>query len=171
LESQDLVTLKTSVSRDVRGFSYVKLHGSMHWRSSRNAAAMVLGVAKEEQIDKEPLLHYYFELFETAINRPNVVICIVGYGFRDAHINRRLARAVSEHGARLVVVSPDAPEALSERLLLAGADGGELLWGAIDHWPYSLVDMFPQRSSARDLSVPALNVYRSVFADFDTHGR
>lgn len=66
---------------------YVKLHGSLNWRSFDGSDAMVIGDRKEEQINKEPLLKWYFEIFKEVLFQTERKLMVIGYGFGDEHIN------------------------------------------------------------------------------------
>lgn len=77
----------TEVQEDASNlFYYVKLHGSRNWRSSNGQGLMVIGGNKPAQIHREPLLRWYFEIFNQVLSRPNRRLLVIGYGFRDLHI-------------------------------------------------------------------------------------
>ncbi len=52
---------------------------------------MVIGHAKSEQIKCEPLLNWYFELFNQQLNVTNTKLLVIGYGFNDEHINKAIS--------------------------------------------------------------------------------
>jgi hypothetical protein len=85
---------------------YVKLHGSYGWKSCNGGDQLVLGHDKENEIDREPLLREYWRFFKEMINEGNKRMLIVGYGFRDQHVNKALLEAIEIHGLKLCVVDP-----------------------------------------------------------------
>ena len=120
LKDEDWVTLPDGVQLEPtrssfwdassqNNFVYVKLHGSYGWRSADGTNAMVIGGEKEERIEKEPLLKWYLNLFQEVLRGPECNLLVIGYGFRDKHINAVIARAIREHDLRLLIVSPQQP--------------------------------------------------------------
>jgi SIR2-like domain len=95
-----------------KGFAqiaYVKLHGSQGWLSHDGSDAMVIGTQKVSRIETEPLLKWYFSLFEQVLNTPETRLLIVGYGFGDAHVNQFIVNAIGK-GLKLYVISPQSPQ-------------------------------------------------------------
>lgn len=87
-------------------FVYIKLHGSYGWIGHDGSDAMVIGHTKTRIIEKEPLLKFYLSLFKRVLNEGDRNLVVIGYGFRDDHINKILADAVDSKGLRLHVVLP-----------------------------------------------------------------
>ncbi|MCK4608477.1 MAG: SIR2 family protein [Gammaproteobacteria bacterium] len=84
---------------------YIKLHGSYTWKySESDDDIMVLGGQKKNQIQKEPLLKYQFELFKDNI-ATDADLMIIGYGFRDKHVNKILLEGCGK-GLRLHIINP-----------------------------------------------------------------
>lgn len=117
LKEQDLVRLPSAgdvqaaqgrLADQRAGLLYVKVHGSQHWISESGEPRMVLGKAKSTQIVSEPLLDWYFKLFEEALLRPGCRLLVIGYGFRDLHVNDVLKRAARQ-GLRMHILSPTPP--------------------------------------------------------------
>jgi hypothetical protein len=145
---------------------YVKLHGSVNWLDAGDGEAMALGVNKPEAINKIPLLAWYFDLFREAISRNETKLLIIGYGFRDEHINKCLFDAINEYGLQLYVISPEDPAFFKKKLTTKGEyDGyngraseisneGTTIWRAVKaYFPYKLSDIFPfsgKRTAALD---------------------
>jgi hypothetical protein len=95
---------------------YIKLHGSYDWRLSNRADLMVLGRAKSQLIQSHPLLSWYFSLFEEVLQAGARNLVVIGYGFRDEHINNVIADAIRDHRLRLFVVSPESPAQFRYRI-------------------------------------------------------
>lgn len=85
----------------------VKLHGSYNWIGIDGSHAMVIGSNKEEQINKEPLLKCYFEIFKKVLSQSQRYLLIIGYSFGDKHINDVIANAVKNHGLKIYILSPE----------------------------------------------------------------
>jgi hypothetical protein len=99
-------------------FQYIKLHGSWNWRASDGKSGMVIGRGKETRIMQEPLLSWYLETFESVLSKEGRKLFVIGYGFRDPHINEVIARCVNEHGLELYVLSPLPPDEFEHHLKL-----------------------------------------------------
>lgn len=91
--------------RDLNGFNYIKLHGSYGWLSSDGFDGMIFGKNKPEDIAKEPLLNFYKWLFKEVVCRDGVTLLVIGYSFRDSHINEVILEAMQKKGFRLIIVS------------------------------------------------------------------
>ena len=103
--SGDLPGIVTSEEKN-QHFAYVKLHGSTGWVDSIGQGAMVIGGGKERQIRSEPLLNWYFDLFrQVMLERPHRLL-VIGYGFRDRHVNQVLAHAIRDPGLDIAALSP-----------------------------------------------------------------
>ena len=116
-------------------FVYLKLHGSWNWRSSVVKKRLVIGRDKLQQMNDEPLLKYYFELFEKALLRENVKLFVIGYGFGDEHINKTILKAIKSHGLKLYILDPSGPESFKER-------HGAMWDGVVGYFPYSISEVF-----------------------------
>lgn len=88
-----------------------KLHGSSNWVTEEGSEVLVMGGGKEEAIAEHPILAWYAREFSHALRHDNARLMIIGYGFRDHHINRAIAKAVYERGLRLFVIGPDGSDA------------------------------------------------------------
>jgi hypothetical protein len=149
VERQDYVTLPGSdaVRDEVALFEqatfyYLKLHGSCNWRAADGSHRMVIGRGKAAQINDEPLLAEYFEVFTRVLFEGNRRLLVIGYGFGDPHVNSIIGSAVENHELRLFVMTPESPVSLHDRL--SQNESGEQIWsglGGYFQWP--LVKMFP----------------------------
>lgn len=88
---------------------YVKLHGSFGWRSQDGSDVMVIGHDKFGAIQKEPLLKWYLTLLENVLNKGERKLLVVGYSFRDKHINEIIVKAIRNNRLQLYVMSPKQP--------------------------------------------------------------
>jgi hypothetical protein len=112
-------TPSASATRDRRYQPLYKLHGSVNWRTADDQALMIVDGEKAQQIQAHPTLTAYAQGFEATLMGPESRLMIIGYGFRDHHINRVIARAVYERGLRFFVVCPEGAkvaEALSSEV-------------------------------------------------------
>ncbi len=91
---------------------YVKLHGSFNWKASMDKNTdrniMVIGTSKLEDIEKEPILKWYLEIFKCVLSKPNRRLLIIGYGFRDKHINDVILNSIND--LELFLIYPKSPE-------------------------------------------------------------
>lgn len=85
----------------LRNFNHIKLHGSINWRSTDGASAIVMGRRKPLTIARSPLIGWYHRVLESVICSGDVRIMVVGYGWSDEHINDPIADAVRDHGLKV----------------------------------------------------------------------
>lgn len=101
---------------DHAGLHYIKLHGSYGWKSSDGLDQLVVGTNKESLIQNEPLLQGYFDLFTSIIKEGSKKVLIIGYGFRDAHINALLLEGVEKYGLEIYIISTQPPADLRHQI-------------------------------------------------------
>jgi hypothetical protein len=122
---------------------YIKLHGSMNWTSAVRSTQMVIGVDKEDQIIKEPLLRHYHSLFTSALAGGKRRLVVIGYGFGDPHINLAIVHAIRAFDLRLYVISPSSPDRFRDKM--SADEKNSIIWkGLGGYYPYSLSEMFPK---------------------------
>lgn len=90
-------------------FFYIKLHGSQNWFRD-GQQKMVIGGGKKEIIENEPILKKYYDIFRKVVCQGNRKLLIIGYGFRDQHINEPIIEAIEKHGLKIYIISPQTPE-------------------------------------------------------------
>ena len=156
-------------------FCYMKLHGSLNWRSSEDRSRIVMGDAnyKIEQIQAEPLLDFYINQFQGAINSGKVQLLVIGYGFRDRHINKFLLKAVNEHELNIHIISTTNEEKFKEILKSTSKEifwdednrdeqSGTKLCGAIKgYYPYRMNAIFPKNESKTNTAVTLTKIFSS----------
>ncbi len=129
---------------------YIKLHGSFGWKSSDpdRPDMMVIGRNKEEQIANEPLLTWYLDLFEQVLFQGGIKLLIIGYSFRDDHINEVIATACEIHDMKIYIISPVKPrEFIIELSAEDHVYGKQILKGLSGYFEESLKDIFPPDGS------------------------
>ena len=150
---------------------YIKLHGSSNWQTYDGKQQMVIGLEKERDIAREPLLRSYAAIFKMVLTKAKRLL-VIGYSFRDEHINRAIALAMAEcHNPKLelYVVPPERPDLFMERLygeqvhsfgmsekIPYGKFLSEKLKG---YFPYTLAEVFPPDGE----SLPWKLIRRRVF--------
>ncbi|NVM53143.1 MAG: SIR2 family protein [Candidatus Helarchaeota archaeon] len=130
----------------ISNFFYIKLHGSQNWLSSTGNQQMVIGRGKAKQLSKEPLLSWYFEIFKDVILQQNRSLLIIGYGFRDNHINRIISEAVEKHDLKIYIISPQ-PIEFFKKAMNKSKYRRKILIGLSGYYPYTLLQMFPPDQS------------------------
>jgi SIR2-like domain len=166
IQPSDVSPLPASVPGDFMkgsGFFYIKLHGSMNWYSSVGSGQkLIIGQGKDAQINAEPILARYMELFREVLCGGEHKLLVIGYSFADPHINRVLMDSVKK-GLQLFVLSPGSPETLKNRM--ASQDCAELWSALVEYFPFDFKTLFPA-----DQSVTAQ--WKHVRASFfdDRHG-
>lgn len=84
---------------------FFKLHGSSNWLHSSGADLLIIGGNKLGAIKFNPVLSWYHEMFERYLHMPETRLMIIGYGFRDQHINEVIQKGVAT-GTKFFVVDP-----------------------------------------------------------------
>lgn len=133
---------KKAILESAGNFIYIKLHGSYGWLSSNGEDnQMVIGYDKLNDINKEPLLKWYLELFKEVIEEGNKKMVIIGYGFGDDHINSVILNGVEKNNLKLYIVNPTSPEEFMKKLKKKEL---EKIWKSLaGYFPYTLKQMFP----------------------------
>ena len=106
-----------------------KLHGSSQRRAvSGGAPILIIGGEKSRAIKQFDVLEWYAKRFDSLLAQ-GTRLMVIGYGFRDQHINDALLRAESK-GLQLFIVDPMGPsgvatspdlKALAERTLIGAS--------------------------------------------------
>ena len=109
---------------------------------------MVIGNDKEEKIGREPLLKVYFDFFKDVIWGGGVKMVVIGYGFRDRHINEVLTRGIEKHGLKLYVVMPKSFQEFKIPLYDSRYEAEGIIDGIRGYYPVSLKDIFPRGSTS-----------------------
>ncbi len=155
---EQLETFKASITEQ---FSFIKLHGSLRWVTQDGDRIKIIGVNKERAIEKVPLLKWYFELFKHALNRDNVKLVIIGYGFKDDHINKLLVDAINGYGLKLYILTAEDPGKFYFRMTHKYPSSAtvndldtpnKVIWKSVcGYFQYPLKDVFPyaQRMTAQ----------------------
>ena len=127
---------------------YVKLHGSLEWKDRKNEDRLVIGTRKTEAIRDEPLLNWYFEhLFPSVLDHVQNLV-VIGYGFRDEHINKQISHAI-EKGLGIVMLTPDPPDKFREAMVgpVSPVLYGESIWNGLRQYECAeLADFYRKRN-------------------------
>ena len=84
---------------------YIKLHGSANWFGDDGKRVMILGGAKQQESGHIPILQWYLEEFEKHLLQHSTRLMVIGYGFRDEHVNAVIDKAVAR-GLKMFVMDP-----------------------------------------------------------------
>ena len=122
-------------------FFYVKLHASWNWYSSNGMRKMVIGRNKINQINTEPTLMRYLDIFKEVLLNKNVRFFVIGYGFADEHINKVIADSIEQNSLKLYILNPTDPE--NFKCDLCKKPLGQMIFsGLIGYYPYNLSTVF-----------------------------
>jgi hypothetical protein len=91
---------------------YFKLHGSSNWRTDTNSALLIMGGNKSSEMDQIPLLNWYRSEFRRMTTEPDARLMIIGYGFKDMHINEMIEVA-AKAGTKLFLIDPEGTDVLN----------------------------------------------------------
>ena len=116
----------------------------------RSHQQLILGTNKIEDIKKEPLLNWYFNIFRDAISQNGVKLFVLGYSFRDEHVNEIIIDAIEKNHIQIYIISPEDPESFRDRMEGKISYGSYevkntiKIWNAVDgYFPYRLNEIFP----------------------------
>jgi hypothetical protein len=147
--------------------NFIKLHGSYNWRAqSPDEGVMVLGGAKEVSISKYPILSLYFDVFREICSTKDMRLLVVGYSFRDAHVNEPIVDGVRSNGLKLFIIDPKAPAELRSQLMRGHY--GDIWKGVYGYVSRPLSESFGRTRRENLQSGEAMQIrrafYRGVFA-------
>src|SRR5262245_36187256 len=96
---------------------FFKLHGSSNWiDSSSGRPLLVMGGNKPATIKQHRILEWNQEQFREYLSIPDTRLMVIGYSFRDEHINRAISKAVDRGTLRLFVIDPSGLDVLDRNL-------------------------------------------------------
>jgi hypothetical protein len=98
---------------------YFKLHGSSNWRALNGRSLLIMAENKGTQIDGVALLDWYRSEFRKHLSQPDAKLMIIGYSFRDPHINEILSACVTT-GLKLFIIDPAGLGVLETAPKIAG---------------------------------------------------
>jgi hypothetical protein len=135
-DQADVAKMKTEFCEgNVGRFLYLKLHGSYGWRKRDGSEAMVIGSMTSAARADEPLFTWYQEVFKNTLLNKGQRLVVVGYGFRDPHINKAIADGISKAELRLHIVDRTDPEQFQANLRELQSDPdypykhiGDVIW-------------------------------------------
>jgi hypothetical protein len=100
-----------------------KLHGSSNWTRADGQSMLIMGGAKVREIGDTPILNWYAKVFDDLLTTKGAKLMVIGYGFRDNHINEAIAKAV-EGGLKLFIIAPEG--AALARQINSTRQGGQI---------------------------------------------
>ena len=129
--------LKDEESFVSKVFHLYKMHGSLTWEKTEQ------GMIHQVNSTESPLIVYpasdkyessyeqpYFEMmsrFQQALRRENTLLIVVGFGFRDKHIQNVILEAVNQNPSfQLVIVNFNGNETIDREELKEYFDGNEV---------------------------------------------
>jgi hypothetical protein len=101
---------------DPRFQPYFKLHGSMNWVDPNGGRLLVMGGNKPTTMRRHPILMWYAAKFVELLSKPGARLMVIGYGFRDNHINQLIYEAwqKSNQTLSMFIIHPDGREILKK---------------------------------------------------------
>ena len=109
-------TTNFEINNNHNTLPYFKLHGSYNWRNSQQERLLIMGSSKEDIIKLHPILEFYQKQFSEHLSKPNTHLMIIGYGFRDEHINVKLVKAAKERNLRIYLIDPSGTDIIPAEL-------------------------------------------------------
>lgn len=100
---------KDGLKANARNQPIYKLHGSSNWARADGQPLLIMGGAKVREIGQTPILNWYASVFQESLTTGDARLMVIGYGFRDEHINAAIASGV-EKGLKLFIIAPEGAE-------------------------------------------------------------
>jgi len=138
---------------------YIKLHGSQNWKDSNNNNLMIIGRGKPAIISEIPILKYYSDFFNNVLSEGNKKLLIIGYGFKDEHINKIISIAVKNNNLRVYVISPETIESFQSMLV----NNYTIYKGLHGYLPYKLFDVIQQNYLRRQGEITTYEKFMNNF--------
>lgn len=128
---------------------YIKLHGSYEWRKH---GALVIGTKKMDRIKAEPILNWYYQLFKDVLSSGGRRLVVIGYRFKDKHINNVILDSIKNNGLRINIICPnEAKKFKTDTLGKRTEDEAATIWNAVDKYYNSdLEKFFPFNRGSQD---------------------
>ncbi|MBK5124399.1 SIR2 family protein [Burkholderia sp. R-69980] len=106
---------------------FFKLHGSSNWHAGADQgdSMLIMGGNKAHEIGLSPVLRWYQEQFAVYMASNDTRLMVIGYGYRDYHINTAIEHAVFEHGLKFFNVSPSGADQGRKVAKSVEASGGK----------------------------------------------
>lgn len=89
---------------------FFKLHGSSNWKTTDGGALLIMGGRKNLMLRSHPVLAWYFDQFRQYLTRRNTRLFVIGYSFRDSHINEIIIDSVQNYGLRFFLIDPSGAD-------------------------------------------------------------
>jgi hypothetical protein len=90
---------------------FFKLHGSSNWfeileGKPDGGRMLVIGGNKEPDIERHEILRWSHKQFREHLLRRETRLMVIGYSFRDKHINKHIHEAAEGGNLRLFIIDP-----------------------------------------------------------------
>ncbi len=89
---------------------YFKLHGSSNWITREGQQLLIMGGEKAKEIRLHPILDRYASLFREHLVGVDARLMVIGYGFRDGHINDVIKLAAQGERLRMFIIDPQGAD-------------------------------------------------------------
>ena len=122
---------------------------------------MVLGGGKDVSIAKYPILSFYFDVFREICATKGMRLLVVGYSFRDAHVNEPIMDGVRSNDLKLFIIDPKPPAALRSQLVLGRY--GDIWKGVHGYVSRPLSEVFGRTRRENLQSGEALQIRRAFY--------
>jgi hypothetical protein len=85
---------------------HFKLHGSSQWFDADGNGLLIIGGEKLARIKEHAVLYWYHDRFRWHLSQGGARLMVVGYSFRDPHINETLYEAWQRTPFEIYIVDP-----------------------------------------------------------------
>ena len=93
---------------------FFKLHGSSNWFDADGQQLLVMGGNKADAIQRHPILAWNHKQFRTYLAQSPTRLMIIGYGFRDDHINHTIIEAAKGERLEIFIIDPYGLDVIDE---------------------------------------------------------
>ncbi len=107
-----LLEKEFQIDRNLQPF--IKLHGSWNWKTDGGRTLLIMGGNKAREVAQHPILSWNFKQFNEHLSQPDTRLMVIGYSFRDEHVNRIISDAATKHNLQLFIIDPLGVDVLNE---------------------------------------------------------
>lgn len=105
---------REEITKQLRDFNLIKLHGSSNWMYEDGGATMLTGPRKMDAVKLHPLLEAYGRIFTDTLVSCKGQLWVIGYGFGDQNVNDAISKGI-ENGLSVYIIDLALPREFLNR--------------------------------------------------------
>ncbi|MBS1723471.1 MAG: SIR2 family protein [Armatimonadetes bacterium] len=159
VQTAKFIAPTTTPGHSDRAAPYLKLHGSLNWKTPEGQRILISGKEKDRQIGQYPALTYYWNCFAESLDKEDIDLICIGFSFGDEHIRAEIEKHCRDSW-RIFIISLEHSSAFISRL---DAPGAKIPGQIRGYWPTTLRDMYPIVNGTAPRTVVSQTLERALF--------